>query len=262
MEAVQVFFSQSWLAFRSLYSWLRLDAFIWIKVVQPLSALALFTLCARYVLNVTDVSYYVIGNALVACWTSAFAGITVMLNADRLRGTLPYLIISPTSRFLVFAGRAFFYLVDGLVTVLIVLGLGGLLFQMPFNNADFVSMAVAIIVGVFSVSCAGLLLGAFALLYRDINTIMNLSMSALLVFAGVNFPVSEFPPYIRWISHILPLSRALTAARSAYHGIGLAVTFPAILQELAIGLVYLFIGYFMFIIMERQARVHSTIDLY
>lgn len=262
MERIVVFFSQSWISFLALYGWLRTDIFIMAKLIQPISAIALFTLIARYVLQVDDLSYYVIGNALVACWTTAFAGITTMLNTERMRGTLPYLILTPTPRLFLFAGRSFLYLVDGIVTVLLALAVGSLLFGLSYAKANVPAMALSILTGVFSVSCTALMLGSLALITREITLIMNLAISVLTVFAGVNFPISAFPPFLRWVSYITPLTRALSSAREAYHGATLASLTLPLLGETALALLYLIVGYGMFRWAEREARIHATLNLY
>ncbi len=257
-----VFFSQAVMSFRSLYGWLRTDMFIWAKVVQPVSAMLLFTLVAKYALRQTDLSYYVIGNALVACWTTAFAGITAMLASERARGTLPYLIITPTSRFVLFAGRAFFYLVDGLATVTLVLMAGSVLFGLSYATADLPAMGIAVVTGVLSVSCAGMLLGAWALIYRDLNTIVNVATSLLLMFTGINFPVSSLPAGLSALTLVLPLTRSVAATRAAYLGASVGMIAPLLFGELAVGIAYLVAGYCLFRWTERQARLAGSFDLY
>lgn len=239
-----------------------MDLFIWAKIIQPVSALALFTLIARNVLGATDSSYYVIGNALVACWTSAFAGTAVMLTSDRIRGTLPFIILSPASRFMIVAGRSFFYIIDGIFTVLINLLAGSLLFGLDFSKASVPLLIAAIASGVISASCAGIFLGAGALVYRDINTIANVSMSIMLVFSGANFPVDSLPAGLYWLSYIVPLSRATAAARLAYHGAEGSALLPLLATELAVAAGYLLLGLVLYQVLERQARVRGGLGLY
>jgi len=100
----------------------------------------------------------------------------------------------------------------------------------------------------------GLMFGSLSLIMRDVFVIANAVYYLLLVFCGINIPVSRLPEWAQVISTVLPLTRGVQAAREVVSGAGLSQVSGLLAGELAVGLVYALIGYAMFRWLEHQAR--------
>lgn len=261
-EALQVFWSQSWLSFKALYGWLQLEVYIMAKVITPVFQVVFFALVARFALGAGDVSFYVIGNAVHACYTSAFFGAAVMLRAERYFGTLAQVVGTPTSKFRIFAGRSLGYLLDSMLTVLVALAFGMAIFRLDLAQVNWPLFIGAIFVGVAAATAAGLMLGSFGLILTDVNLLLNCAAWVLLVFTGVNFPVEQLPVPFRALSLVLPLTRSLKAIRMAYAGGTAAEVAPLLGGEALLAVVYVLAGFVLFRWVERRARVDGTLDLY
>jgi len=66
--------------------------------------------------------------------------------------------------------------------------------------------------------------------------------------------------WIRGFSYSLPLTRGIAAARQVIAGASLAEVMPLLTDEVLIGLVYFFIGYFIFRRFEVQAKRRGTLE--
>ena len=261
-ERLRVFFSQSWVCFLGLYGWLTPQVYVTAKVITPIFQVIFFATVARYALKLSDVSFYVIGNALIACHTSAIFGMGVALRNERAFGTLQLLMAAPTSRFFICAGRSLFYILDGLFTALVALAAGSLTFGLGFDGANLGGFFACALAGAITATCFGLFLGGFGLKVHDVNLILNLAMYSLLVLSGANFPIEELPGPVAAVSWALPLTRAIRGARLAYNGAPWATLAPLAGGELAVGAVYLAAGYLLFSWMELRARRDGAFEFY
>lgn len=106
----------------------------------------------------------------------------------------------------------------------------------------------------------GLFLGCLSLMTRNVMFVNNTVFFSLLLFSGANVEISTFPAWMQSISHALPLTRGIAAARIIVDGGKLAEVMPLLIIELLIGAIYIFIGYFMFRWFETQAKKKGTLE--
>jgi ABC-2 type transport system permease protein len=76
-----------------------------------------FVFLGTYAAGGKDTSFYVIGNSLQMAAGSGIYGVTMSISGDRWDGTLPYLFATPANRLVMFVGRAFIHVIDGIFGV-------------------------------------------------------------------------------------------------------------------------------------------------
>lgn len=161
---------------------------------------------------------------------------------------------------LLFLGRAFFHILDGMLGVLIGLALGVTLLGLDLSQADAPALLVVILVATISTSGLGLLLGSLSLVTVNVFFVNNVVYFLLLLFSGANIPRGEMPGWMYGTGEILPLTRGIEAARQTIAGAGLGEVSGLLLGELAIGLIYAGLGFAFFRWVEYQARKRGTIE--
>jgi ABC-2 type transport system permease protein len=77
---------------------------------------------------------------------------------------------------------------------------------------------------------------------------------------GVNFPVDLLPAFLKVLAYALPMTRGIQAARLALDGAGWNAVAPLLYGEMAVGLVYLLVGYAAFRLIERRSLVTGMLD--
>jgi ABC-2 type transport system permease protein len=83
----------------------------------------------------------------------------------------------------------------------------------------------------------------------------------LLVFAGVNIPISSLPHWMQPISYALPMTRGIAAAREIIAGDNLKSIVPLLYGELSVGIIYILCGYLLFRWFEFQAKRRGTLEV-
>jgi ABC-2 type transport system permease protein len=227
---------------------------------MPIQQLVFFSLLGLYMGGRSRVEYLVIGNViLLAGFGSIWAVFTV--GEERTQGTLTLLLASPANRLLNFLQRGVFHVGDSLLTVTVALAAAILFFHVDLGHADGVGLVASILVAVFCSIGLGLLLGSLALVLVDAYFIANVVYLALFVIAGVNFPPSVLPSWLRPLSLVVPFTRSAAAARSAAHGVPLIALAPSLLTEVGLGIVYIFLGYAFLGWLESIALRRGSLEL-
>lgn len=173
-------------------------------------------------------------------------GAAEILVDERLRGTLKRMLITPTSRTLIFGSMLSYTLLTGLAQIALLLLGGALLFGVGWGQAPLAVIAVSLTFA-FAVVGLGLLLATMVKTRGQASSIvvgLSMTMSAL---GGAWFPLEVTPPLFRQVVQIFPSNWAMSAytdilARSAT----LTDVLPNIVILLAFGAAFTALGMWRF----------------
>jgi len=261
VKNLRLFFQGVLLSYIALFHWLQPSIYLATKVITPLFQMLFFTFLGMFATGQDNAHFYIIGNAVQVTALSGIFGVTLSITGDRWEGTLPYLFGTPANRLTLFLGRAFLHVIDGMLGVVIGLTWGAVLLDLDLSNTDPVSLGLTIFVTTFSTAGMGLVLGCLGLITRNVMFINNTVYFLLLIFSGANIPIASLPPWMQTISHGLPLTRGIAAAREIIAGGSFSSIAPLLWEELLLGLGYILVGYFLFRWFEAQAKRRGTLDV-
>jgi len=155
---------------------------------------------------------------------------------DRLDGTYPLVVIAPGSLFAVTAGRTTAWFLSGIVTSALMFALFGWLFGVSLPAASLPVLGVVILSVCASSFGFCLVLGAVATRWRQArNIIQNLALTALMAFCGASVTMEFWPPAVRVLAELLPLTHGLSSLRLLQEGAPAAAVGSAILCEILVG---------------------------
>jgi ABC-2 type transport system permease protein len=262
LRNVRLFFQGAYLSYVALFHWLRPAQYLATKVVNPLWQIMFFTLMGIYGSGGESASFYIVGNALVQTALNGIFGVTFSITGERWTGTLPYLFGTPANRLTLFVGRSLIHILDGMLGVLIGLTWGVLLLNLDLSQADPISLLTVILITSFSTAGLGLALGSLSLVTRNVMFVNNTAFFGLLILSGANIAIDKLPLIIQRISYALPLTRGISSARAVVNGTPLSELLSVMGTELLIGGLYATVGYFLFILFERQAKKLGTLEVF
>ncbi len=259
VHIIRIYFAEAWLSYQGRFAITSPFGYIAGKLGFPFFLMLFFIFMGKYV-GFSDPLYIVIGNILLIPASSGMGGVTLAISDERQWGTLPYVLGSPAPRGPVFRGRAFYYIVDGFVTALLGFGIAAGIFGLDLSTVNiFLLMICSLLIAVTS-SGLGFLFGSISLVTRDGWMILSTFLSFLYILVGVNFPVASLPMILQKLSWGLPLTRGIMAARLVMEGEGWSSISSLITGEVLVGLVYIFIGYFFFLFLEKRSMHSGTLD--
>lgn len=256
---IRLYLASAWYSYRAVYAWQSFGPYVSVKIAFPIAQMLLFYFMGRLA-GLTDPLYIVIGNILLLPSTNGVSGVSQTISHERDFKTLPYLIASPAPRGPLFLGRSLVHIIDGLLSTIMALVLGVLLFHIDLTHSNL-GLTVLCILLLSVTSCGmGLILGSLSLRTREAWTITTMVVIAFYIFSGVNFPVDVLPKSLQVISYSLPLTRGIQAARLALNGADWLRIQSLFYGELLIGIVYIVAGYFLFTWFEKSSLVDGQIE--
>ena len=194
---------------------------------------------------------------------SAVYGMTMAVANERWFGTLGPLLASPANRAAVFLGRGVPVLANGLLVSAFTFCAGALSARLPARprrgaGARRRSSSVTV------ASCTGfgMLLGSIGLRAKDFFFAANLAYFLMLLFCGVNIPLSVLPGWMSAIGRCLPLTHGIAAAREVAAGASLGDVAGSCWTEAGIGVAYAIAGFVLFRFLERESRRSAVLDAY
>lgn len=196
-------------------------------------------------------AYMAPGMALMfLMYTVSYGGRSIL--AERSQGTLPRLLVSPTTSAQVLGGKVLGVYLTGVAQLAILILASTLLFRLKWGNP--LGVAVLVLAAVFGASGWGMLLTAVA---RSPNQVASLGSALMLTFGllgGSFINLDALPGPIQWISRITPNAWGLDGFTSLALGGGLVDVAVPVGALLAMGAVLFLIATLLFnrrSIMER-----------
>lgn len=146
-------------------------------------------------------AYFVPGMALMfLMYTVSYGGRSIL--AERSAGTLPRLLISPTSNLQVLGGKVLGIFFMGVAQVGILITASTLFFQVQWG--DPLGVAALILTTVFGAAGWGMLITAFARTPAQVGSTGTAVMLIFGILSGTFIQLDNFPPFIQTLSKITP----------------------------------------------------------
>lgn len=256
---VRIFFIGGLTSYRALFNWIRPAVLIPTFVVQPLFQILLFVYIGRTAHLAND-AFFVIGNALQFAAIPCLFAMANTIAGERQQHTLPLILVTPAPRLPLFLGRSLPVIANGFVASAFSLVVASLVLGITVPWRAVAPLALTILVT--SVSCTGLGLvnAALGLRVRETAVLSNVIFGFLLIFCGVNVPLSRLPHWMAVTSDYLPLTHGIAAALRLAAGAPLPAVAGLIGLELAVGAVYIAVGFAMLRFFERESLRTASLD--
>jgi len=243
--------------FRAIYTW-RTWTFAWL--IRILCQVSLFALLGRLLGSPGKTSFLLIGNCVFMVANTA----TQVISStawERMAGTLPLLVASPTAPFWVFTGRSVQWLLDGLSCSTVSLFLLAPLFDVPLPMPSALLAVPIMALTAVSTYCFALVLAALVLRMLSLRSLVSsLSGLTLMVLTGVQVPISFWPTPVRQLAEVLPLTHGLQAVRDLLAGDALVRIGGQAAIEAAIGVGWLLVAALAFRRFAEHGRHDGSIE--
>ncbi|HVM34945.1 MAG TPA: ABC transporter permease [Actinomycetota bacterium] len=247
------------IAYRALFNWIRPSIYIPTMLGGPLFQILFFAYLGRFS-GVADDTFFVVGNAVQVCSMSSIYGATMTLANERYFGTLSSLLATPANRFAIFLGRTLPVIANGLLVSAFGFVVGMVLLDFRLPAAALPPLALVVIVTVVSCTGLGMLLGSIGLRMRDVFFASNLAYFIILLFCGVNVPLSALPEWMQTVGRMLPVTHGIAAARLIARGASLGAVDDLVRTELLIAAAYAVASFGLFRYFEISSRRTASLE--
>jgi ABC-2 type transport system permease protein len=259
---LRLFWQGALLSYVALFHWMRPIQYTASKILMPLAQMFFFVYLGTFATGPGNSAFYIVGNALQIAAVSGIYGMTMSIGGDRDSGTLGYILGTPANRLVVFMGRAFMNILDGMLGVIIAFFWGVVLMGLDLSNTSIPALALTIMITTISTCGLGLLMGCLSLITVNVMFVNNFVYFLLLIFSGANIRLEQVSAWVQATSSVLPLTRGISAARLLVQGVSFTEVTPLLLGELGVGLVYALLGYLLFAVFEVEAKKRGTLEVF
>jgi ABC-2 type transport system permease protein len=260
VNSLRVFFIGGLTSYRALFGWLSPWVFVPSLVVAPIFQILLFVYIGRSAALESD-EFYVIGNALQYASIPCLFAMTHTIAGERYQQTLGYILITPARRLPLFLGRALPVVTNGFFVAALALLAGGAIVGISVPASAWAPIALVTAVSAFSCTGLGLLNAGLGFVVRENAVLSNIIFGVLLVFTGSNVPIDDLPQWMQAVSHGIPFTHGIEAARRLADGAGPGDDAGLVLTEALIGVGYGALGYWLIRAMEVVSRHRATLEI-
>ncbi|RLE73022.1 MAG: hypothetical protein DRJ37_01440 [Thermoprotei archaeon] len=207
-------------------------------------------------------SFNVIGGSIMMISIVILQMTHMTIKAELRNGTLELNLVSPASRFVIFFA----------VTTILSLASFGIfvattapliLTAEKISLLDYALALIVLAVGVLPITGISFFIIALTLKFKEVTSLVNALNSAISTLSGVAYPIAVLPGWLKLASQLLPTSHTIELMRRILivHRRTL-LAFPELWYLAAMCLIYPFLGYLVFKIIEKKGRVTGEIYLY
>ncbi len=176
---------------------------------------------------------------------------SIALVREKERGNLELLITTPVRPLELMVGKLVPYVFIGLIQVSIILGLGHLIFNVPFNGA-LASLAVITLTFIGASLSLGLLISTFAKTQMQAMQMTVFILLPSILLSGFMFPFEAMPVPAQYLAELLPASHFMRLIRGVFlRGAAVHELLPDILWLLGFTAIMLTIA---------TRRFHKSLD--
>ena len=202
------------------------------------------------------VLFLLIGTLIWAYLSAVLDDISLVVTWERWEGTIEHTLMAPVPRALHLIGMSVFGVLHAMVRTMLIFAIAIPFFSIDFGGANWLTAAVVLLVGSFSIAGLAILAGVLPLLYPERGTQMSFMVQAIvLLVSGVYYQVSVLPAWLRIFSHVSPATYILDGIRGGIiNGDSLADTWGTLLALGIFGAVLIPLGIFVFMAAEQWAK--------
>jgi len=154
----------------------------------------------------------------IVCMTAMFGSIneTMSIVWDKSLGVFDRILAAPVSAASIIVGKTMAGAVMGVISALVLLVIGNLLFHVSFPNIGLVLIVVAL--ASFSFTGIGTIISGLASEPREAMMLSNLLRFPMMFLGGVFFQVESMPMPLPYVARALPLTYATEGLRAVMSG--------------------------------------------
>lgn len=193
----------------------------------------------------------------IVLWDVGFS-----LRDEQMRGTLESNWLSPTWRFSYLLGHTGPQILSMLMFIAITALEFGILFHVRLNGSVWMILLM-MLAAIPSIYGLGFAFASLVITVKEAHAFVFLVRGLVMIFCGITFPVSILPGWMQSIAEWLPQTYLIHGMRAAaFSEAGFAELLPDLIPLFGFGTLWLIVGYFTFLWMERRARKTGAIGQY
>ena len=162
------------------------------------------------------VLFLLIGTLVWAYLSAVLDDISLVVTWERWEGTIEHTLMAPVPRTAHLVGTAVFGVLHAMFRTSLIMVIALPFFDVQLGQANWLSAAVVVLVGSFSLIGLGILAGVLPLVYPERGEQLSFMLQAVvLLVSGVYYSVETLPGWLGVVSAFSPATYLLKGVRGA-----------------------------------------------
>jgi ABC-2 type transport system permease protein len=158
--------------------------------------------------------FVVVGLIIFGVLTSTMSTPVATVRAELQAGTFERMVLSPFGAVRAIASLLIFPVVEALVLGILGLAFASLVFGLDLHWPSAILAVPVALLGAMAFAPFGLAMASAVVLVKQTNAGATLVITGVTLLAGVYFPISLLPDWIRWASDVQPFTPAVDLLRN------------------------------------------------
>jgi ABC-2 type transport system permease protein len=213
--------------------------------------------------NYSYFAFILVGIASSEFQNSGLRGFSDKLRQNQVTGTLEALLVTPTNAFLILWGSTLWEFIYSFINSVLFICIGIIFFGVKISISSIGGILLALILSYMAFSSIGILSSSFILVYKKGDPI-NLAISSLsLLLAGIYYPQTILPDYLKLLAKLLPITHFLKIMRGLLlEGASIYEYADSYLYLLLFLIIFLPVSMIIFYFAYKIARIKGTLSYY
>ncbi len=155
----------------------------------------------------------------VLMWVSVILyGPASALSAERSRGTLEFILLSPISRLTMLLASSVAPMVPTVLMFGVVAFFMRSTMQVELGGGDLVTLALVVLISTPALLAIGSMFSSLTVLTRDSGGLIAIAQGVVSILCGVTYPIAVLPEALQYISQALPPTQTILLLREGILG--------------------------------------------
>lgn len=208
-------------------------------------------------------SFVLIGLSLSSFLSVGLSSYASTIRAEQTRGTLEFILSSPTKISTLIMASAFWSFFYALFQMIIYLLFGIFVFKVSIATSSLFLAFLILILTTFAFSSLGILSASFIMVFKQGDPLTWVFSTFNSLLGGVFFPITVLPIWLQKVALFLPITHSLKALRlTLLQGVPIQKIGPDILVLILFIVVLLPLSIFCFKWAIKRAKFDGTLTHY
>lgn len=208
-------------------------------------------------------TFVILGIAVADMSNTLLSKISIEIRNYQLIGVFENLILASSNPYKLFLSSYAYPLIFSLVKILIYLYISVVYFGANFQILEnFIVFSSGLVLTFISISGVGMIAGAYTILFKQGNPIMQLYLLLSSSIGGIFFPQSVFPKVIDSFANFLPIRHSLDILRGMSSQANEIELHNSLLWLICLSIVYFLLGFFLLKFSINYAKKNGSLLYY
>ena len=210
------FFRQAYSTYKGLFYWLNWQGYISNVFLRPIMMVLTYAILGKFALSPDAARDYALGIGIYSMMFILVGGIAQSYTYDRHQGTIAFMFISTANRLSNYISRMVLHFPNALLVFVFGFATACLVVSIDFGQVNWLAFTIAVFVTAASLTAFGQAVGVITIAVRNWMNAFGLLLGIFIALTGIIVPLSVFPPVVREICKLLPMTNGLIATRLAW----------------------------------------------